>query len=105
MKILTLFLLLLIAAAPAQPNLLTNPGFEQAGKENLPAHWEPVVIGVAPTFAMDTSERHSGAASARITAEQTTRAYFASEPIAVVPGEKLKATAWVKLKDVPPELG
>src|SRR5206468_8121225 len=91
--------------APAQPNLLTNPGFEQAGKENLPAHWEPLVIGVTPMFATDTGERHGGAASARITSEQTTRAYFVSEPIAVAPGEKLKASAWVKMKDVPEQLG
>src|SRR6266540_1917609 len=77
-----------------EENLLTDPGFEDAGK------WEKVIIGATPEFALDQTVKHGGKQSGRITAAEVTRAYYASAPIAVAPGEKISASGWVKVKDV-----
>ena len=91
--------------ATAQENLLLNPGFEEVGEKELPAQWEPLVIGAPASFAFDALEKHSGQRSLRITATETARSYIRSHPIPVVPGEKIRCSAWVKHKDVPPGKG
>src|SRR5262249_21163801 len=83
-------------------NLVANPDLEDLADHNHPAHWEPFVVSVPGTFAIDEAEKHSGKQSVRIDAPENTRLYLRSEPIAVAPGERISASAWVKCKDVPP---
>ena len=102
-------LLILIALAPLAraadaPNLLLNPGFEEI-KGDFPADWEKTVIGVAPEFSIDRANPHGGKDAACINSAEVTRSYFTSAPIAVSPGEKINASAWVSCKDVPPAMG
>src|SRR5438045_2854065 len=87
------------AMALGQTNLVKDPGME--GKTGTPGEWETVMIGNPVEFAPDRDVKHGGAQSMRITASDTARAYFRSAPIAVGAGEKVKAGAWVKFKDVP----
>ena len=82
-----------------------NAGFEDVGKDNMPAQWEPFVIGAPAQFALDSGEKHSGKHSARVSATEVARSYFRSAPIAIAPGEKIHVSAWVKHKDVPPGKG
>src|SRR5207248_2870748 len=98
-------LLCVCSVASASPNLVANGGLEQVGDKNLPPHWEPFVVSVPGTFTIDESVKHQGEQSVRIDAPENTRLYLRSEPIAVAPGEKITASAWVKCKDVPPAKG
>lgn len=89
----------------SQTNLVKNPGFEQNAPANLPADWDTVMIGNPVQFSLDTQIKHTGSQSARITASDSARSYFRSAPIPVAPGDKVRAGAWVKFKDVPPSMG
>src|SRR5438105_2044171 len=84
-------------------NLLPNGDFEQPTGQR--PDWEPLTIGASAEFQVDRTAAHSGHASGRITADNTTRVYFRSAPIPVAPGEKIHAAAWVKFKDVPVDKG
>src|SRR3954469_15073480 len=90
-------------AAFGEPNLVKDPGME--GKIGAPGGWETVMIGNPVEFAADKDVKHGGSQSMRIAASDTARAYFRSAPIAVGAGEKVKAGAWVKFKDVPEKGG
>ncbi|HEV2294501.1 MAG TPA: carbohydrate binding domain-containing protein [Tepidisphaeraceae bacterium] len=90
------------AAAPA--NLVPNPGLEDSGGK-LVKHWEAMVIGAPAEFAIDASEKHGGNQSIRVWASEVTRSYLHSAPTQVAPGEKLNVSAWVKVRDVPPDQG
>ncbi|HEX8521827.1 MAG TPA: hypothetical protein VF669_06185 [Tepidisphaeraceae bacterium] len=93
------------AHAGEQLNLLGNPGFEQAGDNHQPANWKQLVVGVAPEFSLDTNDSHGGKHSIRIRSTEVTRAYVESDPIEVAPGEKISASAFVKVRDVPEKVG
>ncbi len=93
------------AAAEREPNLLANPGFEKSGSGGMPADWEKVVIGATPAYSIDQGDRHGGRQSMRITASEITRAYVESAPIPVAPGEKIRASAYVKVQDIPQKVG
>jgi hypothetical protein len=82
-----------------------NGGFEESAANGMPAHWEPLIIGAPAQFALDSEQKHSGQHSARLTASEVTRAYFATEWMPIAPGEKIHVSAWVKHKDVPPGKG
>lgn len=104
--LLTSFAFLLRSARAADVALpLPNPGFEQFEQPGQPAHWTDVVIGVAPQFSLDKSNPHGGSQSMKISAAEVTRAYVQSKPIPVAPAEKITATAYVKLQDVPEKTG
>jgi hypothetical protein len=93
-------------AADLPENLLADPGLEQvSSKTNLPEDWKPRTIGTAAEIVADSSVKHSGRYSVRISAPQVTRSYIVSKTIAVAPGETIRAGAWIKLKDVPTESG
>src|SRR5687768_11802394 len=97
--------------AKAEPELDTrgltpwNGGFEQRGENNLPAYWEPLVIGAPAQLALDATEKHSGSYGARVSASEVARSYFRSTAVPIAPGEKIHVSAWVKHKDVPPGQG
>jgi hypothetical protein len=96
---------LLVGAIIAKGNLIANPGMEGSGGNRLPAHWDTVVIGIAPAFATDDQVKHGGQSSVRISAGDITRAYVRSEAIEVAPGEKIRGSAWVKCEGVPVKPG
>ena len=98
---LCLLVALTSSVARGGDNLVANPGFEEAGEKELPAQWEPFVIGVPARFALDLSEKHSGQRSIRITAAESARSYMRSRPIPVVAGEAIRFSAWVKHEGVP----
>ena len=97
--------LFIAAYAQAAPNLLLNPGLEETSPGPLPPHWSPLILGIPGQFTIDDSVKHEGRQSIRIDAPESTRLYLRSDPIAVAPGEKISAGAWVKCKDVPPGKG
>src|SRR5687767_6945225 len=83
-----------------------NGGFEQRGGDGqLPADWEPLVIGAPAQLALDATEKHAGRHSARVSATEVARSYFRSTAVPIAPGEKIHVSAWVKHKDVPPGQG
>lgn len=98
-------LLLCAALSFAQTNLVTNPGMEGKADAGLPVGWDTVMIGNLAEFVADPQVKHGGSQSLRITAADSARSYFRSAPISVAPGEKVKASAWVKFKDVPEKMG
>src|SRR5437899_12928171 len=89
--------------ALAAENLVENGGMEGLADENgAPPRWESQVIGTPPQLSVDATDKHSGQNSARIDAADITRSYFRSADfIPVAPGEELRGSAWVKVKDVP----
>jgi hypothetical protein len=93
------------ALADTENSLVLNPGLEDVGQNQLPAHWEKFVVSVDGKMTIDTDVKHSGRQSIRIDAPENTRLYLRSDPIPVVPGEKITASAWVKFKNVPLDKG
>jgi hypothetical protein len=92
-------------SAPAGPtNLARNPDFELMAQDNIQS-WEPLVVGAPAEMSVDTTEKHGGKQSVRLSAKEVTRSYVHGSPIQVAPGEKLKISAWVKAKDVPADQG
>jgi hypothetical protein len=89
----------------ASINLVGDGGFEEKVSTTQPAGWEPLTIGAASQFSLDDHAKHSGAFSARIVAPEMARSYWRSAPIAVAPGEKVSASASVKVKDAPADHG
>src|SRR5207244_1748882 len=102
-------MLLLIAARPSQAadtqDLLPNGDFERVVSTTQPANWQPLIIGAKSQFSLDEQEKHGGRYSAKIVAPEFARSYWRSDAIPVAPGEKIHASAWVKVKDVPPDHG
>jgi hypothetical protein len=93
----------------ATESLIIDGGFEavsDAAAQELPKGWEPHVVGAPAKVTSDTSQTHSGQASARIDANEISRAYVRSTtPIEVAPGETIEASAWVKVRGVPADKG
>src|SRR5687768_2691096 len=86
--------------SPGPINLIRNGGFEEPGGK-LAMHWEPLVIGAPADIALDTTEKHGGNASVRVSAKEITRSYAHGAALQVSPGETLNVSAWVKLRGVP----
>ena len=93
----------------ASESLIADGGFEavsHSGAQELPKGWEKLIIGAPAKITSDTSDTHSGQASARIDAGEIARAYVRSvAPIEVAPSETIEASAWVKVRDVPADKG
>jgi hypothetical protein len=104
-----IMLILAVSTAPAAwadtSNLVANPGLEGAGPGQLPPGWAGLDIGPPADFAIDPDVRRTGRQSARIHADETVRSYLQSQPIAVAPGEIIRASAWVRFQDVPADAG
>ncbi len=93
-KLLVLTCLVGANLALAGPSLLENGGFEQlAGTQ--PAGWEPLVIGSPAQFSL-AADAAEGRSCASITAREISRAYWRSQPVRVVPGERLEFAAQVR---------
>jgi hypothetical protein len=110
--VLLLVLVLGTALARGASNLLENGGFETApaspgaAAQELPSGWEPLIISGPSKIVVDGNEKHGGASSVRVDAPENTRSYVRSAtPIEIAPGETIEASAWVKVKNVPPEKG
>ncbi len=93
---------LTMVAHAAGPNLLSNPGFEQA-EDGLPAPWEtpaPEKLG-ADDGAIDTQVAHSGDSSLRLVRENPEGWGFWSQgPIDVEGGELYDLGGWIRMDDV-----
>jgi hypothetical protein len=85
--------------------LIANAGMESPSAAQLPRNWEPLSIGAKADVVTDTAEKHAGTSSIRIDASDFTRTYACSDKFPVVPGEKIDGSAYVKVKDVPPDHG
>ena len=96
---------LFIAAWRSRPKSVTKSRTGRDVARPASAHWASLVLGIPGQFTIDDSVRHEGRRSIRIDAPESTRLYLRSDPIAVAPGEKITASAWVKCKDVPPGKG
>ena len=100
---------LLIAMIPrvrAAENLIANGEMEGAASaQNLPTHWQPLIVSTPAEFATDFEQKHGGQSSIRIVAPESTRSYAVSDAIAVAPGETIHGSAWVRVKDVPEKTG
>ncbi len=89
-------------ASAAGPNLLENPGFEQA-EDGLPAAWEtPAAERLGATGgAIDTDVAHSGDSSLRLIREDPEGWGFWSQgPIDVQAGALYDLGGWVRMDDV-----
>lgn len=105
-----LFLLSALAVQPAiaaaSLNLLTNGGMESERPGAVPTGWEALRFGPPANIRTDAQERRGGATSGRIDAAEVTRSYLRSTaPIPVAPGEAIRISAWVKVRDIPAEQG
>jgi hypothetical protein len=90
------------SAAFAADNLVTNGAFEGAKGGELPPGWEELIVGAPATIATDSTEKHGGQSSVRISAADISRSYVRStQPIEIAAGETIRGSAWVKTKDVP----
>lgn len=95
-------------AAPREPNLLSNPGFEDDVPAGSPAQWEPFWTrdAGAGTAAVEKSVRHQGNRSLHVT---TTGAHDWSEGqsgrLTVSPGEIYALGAWVKCQNTAQDTG
>lgn len=103
---ITLFALVLStvvaqAAIGAAPNLVKNPGFEaSADALGLPEGWWlwEQEKGLAKC-ALDTTLRHSGAKSFRVSLAEPGHATLVAPDVPVSPGETLDVSVWVRTKD------
>ncbi|MBI5689917.1 MAG: hypothetical protein HZC55_07430 [Verrucomicrobia bacterium] len=78
-----------------------NLGFDAVAPTGLPAGWRPRSIGAEAEYGVDTTIVRDGRYSARINAREDTRSYFCSGLIPVTPGERIRASAWVRTAEVP----
>src|SRR6266480_5335469 len=92
---LVLICLNIHAQTTQQLSLVNNESFETVGENNIPKDWSTITTwGTKGKFALDTSEKHSGQRSMRITSEANSQNYIASGPIPVSPGESFSCSGW-----------
>lgn len=91
------------AAAAETPNLLGNPGFEDADANGGVGGWAPDAAGMASVaFARDAAVKRTGAASARIiTGDAETYSWPAfSRKLDAQPGQCYAVEAYIRTQDV-----
>src|SRR5688572_28075756 len=93
------------ASQPGRQNLAQNPGMELMLTSGQPQFWTLLNIGAPAELTVDSDEKHDGKQSMRLSAKEVTRSYLHGSPMLVAPREKLTVSAWVKVKDVPPDQG
>lgn len=93
-------MLLAVAFATGQewepPNLVTNPGFEEAGAGTVPVSWQ----GDAAVYSRDTTVKHSGEASLKYANSDGNRYVLCGQSIPIQPGMRYAFSAWVKSEGV-----
>ena len=96
------------SSAGAQENLVVNGGFETPASGTAPSGWEPFWSRDANSGSMvlDTSARHSGAASLRVT-HTGARDWSVgqSRRVPVKPGEIYLVSGWVKSEQGEAQIG
>ncbi|MCC6698496.1 MAG: carbohydrate binding domain-containing protein [Candidatus Hydrogenedentes bacterium] len=96
MKAFVAAMLLVSGAATAQeweaPNLVTNPGFEEAGASTVPEGWH----GDAAVFSRDVTVKRSGEASLKYVNSDGNRYVLCGQSIPIQPGTRYVFSAWVK---------
>ncbi|MCC6491071.1 MAG: carbohydrate binding domain-containing protein [Candidatus Hydrogenedentes bacterium] len=96
MKAFVAAMLLAAAAVTGQewelPNLVTNPGFEEAGASTVPDGWH----GDAAVFSRDVTVKRSGEASLKYVNSDGNRYVLCSQSIPIQPGTRYVFSAWVK---------
>src|SRR2546421_11860297 len=101
--VLSLLLIGLHLASPAQENLLKNPGFEEsANDKGVPGGgWWLYTGNGEPELKLDAAVAHGGKASARVRAGEDAKCTVVSAPFAVASGDELRFGAWVRGEKLP----
>ena len=92
--------ILFAAAASGQewnpPNLVSNPGFEQAGTSTVPEGWQ----GETAIYSRDTAIKHSGEASLKFVNADASHYALCSQSLPLQPGMRYVFRVWVKAEGV-----
>ncbi|HEO70244.1 MAG TPA: hypothetical protein ENN80_03210, partial [Candidatus Hydrogenedentes bacterium] len=91
-----LMAVLLISAAAAEENLVSNPGFEEAGDNGLPLRWG----GPSSIYHRDTSVARSGEASLKYRNDDISHYALCPQGVTLEPGRIYALSAWVKTEGV-----
>jgi len=96
------FAVLLLAAIQSfaaewdPPNLVANPGFEEAAENGFPAAWS----GDRTVYSRDTAVAHSGEVSLKFENADADKYLLCTQPISFGAGKKYRFSAWVKSENV-----